>query len=56
MYMVPYVVILGRPYIRALPKISAVAGHDLTISCPAAGYPISSIKWERGEGCYLFFV
>lgn len=37
------------PYIRNMPLISAVAGKALTIKCPAAGYPIDSVIWEKGE-------
>ncbi|GAB6033034.1 Down syndrome cell adhesion molecule-like protein 1, variant 2 [Chamberlinius hualienensis] len=40
--------VYGRPFIRALPKISAVAGQDVIINCPVTGYPIASITWERG--------
>ena len=43
----------GLPYIRVMPKITAVAGSDLTIKCPVAGYPIESIIWERGD--HIFF-
>lgn len=32
-----------------MPSISAVAGKSLTIKCPAAGYPIDSIVWEKGN-------
>jgi hypothetical protein len=39
----------GLPYIRVMPKITAVAGSDLVIKCPVAGYPVESIIWERGE-------
>ncbi|PSN42210.1 hypothetical protein C0J52_11247 [Blattella germanica] len=39
--------VYGLPYIRIMPKITAVAGSDLTIKCPVAGYPIESIVWER---------
>nr|XP_024219520.1 Down syndrome cell adhesion molecule-like protein Dscam2 [Halyomorpha halys] len=37
----------GSPFIRLMPKITAVAGNDLVIKCPVAGYPIESITWER---------
>lgn len=37
------------PYIRPMPSISAVAGKSLTLKCPAAGYPIDSIVWEKGK-------
>lgn len=35
-----------------MPKIIGVAGSDLIIKCPAAGYPIEAITWER-EGQVL---
>lgn len=28
-------------------KITGVAGSDLTVKCPVAGYPIDKIHWER---------
>ncbi|XP_046662354.1 Down syndrome cell adhesion molecule-like protein Dscam2 isoform X5 [Homalodisca vitripennis] len=39
--------VYGLPYIREMPKITAVAGSDLVIKCPVAGYPIESIVWEQ---------
>ncbi|XP_073994425.1 cell adhesion molecule Dscam2-like isoform X3 [Rhodnius prolixus] len=39
--------VYGLPYIRPMPNISAVAGEPLYISCPAAGYPIDQISWEK---------
>ncbi|XP_069361354.1 cell adhesion molecule Dscam1 isoform X3 [Maniola hyperantus] len=39
--------VYGLPYIREMPKVTAVAGSDLNIKCPVAGYPIESITWER---------
>ncbi len=41
--------LLGMPHIRPMPSISAVAGKSLTLKCPAAGYPIDNIVWEKGE-------
>ncbi|XP_049544462.1 Down syndrome cell adhesion molecule-like protein Dscam2 isoform X1 [Anopheles darlingi] len=40
--------IYGLPYIRLIPKVTAVAGHTLYLKCPVAGYPIEEIHWERG--------
>ena len=37
----------GLPYIRLIPKVTAVAGETLRLKCPVAGYPIEEIKWER---------
>ncbi|XP_063226995.1 cell adhesion molecule Dscam2 [Bacillus rossius redtenbacheri] len=39
--------VYGLPYIRVMPKITAISGTDLVIKCPVAGYPIESITWER---------
>lgn len=39
----------GLPYIRPMEKKAIVAGENLIVTCPVAGYPIESIVWERGE-------
>ncbi|CAG9123879.1 unnamed protein product [Plutella xylostella] len=39
--------VYGLPFIREMPKVTAVAGSDLVIKCPVAGYPIETITWER---------
>ncbi|XP_055378995.1 cell adhesion molecule Dscam2 isoform X4 [Condylostylus longicornis] len=39
--------IYGLPYIRLIPKVTAVAGETLYLKCPVAGYPIEEIHWER---------
>lgn len=38
----------GLPYIRLIPKVTAVSGETLNLKCPVAGYPIEEIHWERG--------
>ncbi|KAF5279124.1 hypothetical protein FQA39_LY05802 [Lamprigera yunnana] len=40
--------IYGMPYIRLIPKVTAVAGETLQLKCPVAGFPIEEIHWERG--------
>ncbi|XP_025829144.1 Down syndrome cell adhesion molecule-like protein Dscam2 isoform X2 [Agrilus planipennis] len=40
--------VYGMPYIRLIPKVTAVAGETLQLKCPVAGYPIEEIHWERG--------
>lgn len=40
--------VYGVPFIREMPIIQAVAGKQLHVKCPVAGYPIESINWERG--------
>ncbi|KAF4527934.1 hypothetical protein B566_EDAN012827, partial [Ephemera danica] len=39
--------IYGLPIVRKMPPISAVAGEPLILTCPAAGYPLDSITWEK---------
>uniref|UniRef100_A0A8D9ERR1 Down syndrome cell adhesion molecule-like protein Dscam2 n=1 Tax=Cacopsylla melanoneura TaxID=428564 RepID=A0A8D9ERR1_9HEMI len=40
--------IYGLPYVRLIPKVTAIAGESLSIKCPVAGYPIEEIHWEKG--------
>lgn len=44
-----YFLISGLPYVRPMSAVSAVAGKQLYIKCPVAGYPIESIVWEKGK-------
>ncbi|XP_047544932.1 Down syndrome cell adhesion molecule-like protein Dscam2 [Vanessa atalanta] len=39
--------IYGPPSIRPMSTVRAVAGENLTLHCPYAGYPISSVSWWR---------
>ncbi|KAG8230368.1 hypothetical protein J437_LFUL011494 [Ladona fulva] len=39
--------VYGLPMVRKMPSISAVAGETLYVTCPAAGYPIAGITWEK---------
>ena len=41
--------IYGLPYVRSMSPISAVAGKDLVVKCPVAGYPIDTVIWEKGN-------
>lgn len=41
--------IYGMPYVRPMAPMSAVAGKSLQIKCPAAGYPIDTIVFEKGR-------
>lgn len=40
--------VYGVPFIREMPSVQVVAGKQLYVKCPVAGYPIESINWERG--------
>lgn len=50
----------GLPFIRVMPRVTAVAGSNLIIKCPVAGYPIESVIWEQGKFfsmfIFLFFI
>ncbi|XP_034229993.1 Down syndrome cell adhesion molecule-like protein Dscam2 isoform X12 [Thrips palmi] len=39
--------VYGVPFIRPMDKRAIVSGETLFVTCPAAGYPIKSITWER---------
>ncbi|XP_038065482.1 Down syndrome cell adhesion molecule homolog isoform X2 [Patiria miniata] len=39
--------VIGPPYVRPLPNITAVADRDLTVHCRVVGYPIQSITWSK---------
>lgn len=41
--------VYGLPFVRQMEKKAIVAGENLFVTCPVAGYPIESIVWERGE-------
>ncbi|XP_064480163.1 cell adhesion molecule Dscam1-like [Ornithodoros turicata] len=38
----------GPPFVRPMKNMSVLAGTTLTVSCPAAGHPISEIVWYKG--------
>ncbi|KAK3855319.1 hypothetical protein Pcinc_038269, partial [Petrolisthes cinctipes] len=37
----------GAAYVRPMSVVTAVAGEQLTVHCPAAGYPLAKITWTR---------
>ncbi|XP_047472730.1 Down syndrome cell adhesion molecule-like protein Dscam2 isoform X28 [Penaeus chinensis] len=39
--------VYGLPYIRPMDKAAVVAGENMVVHCPVAGYPIDSIVWEK---------
>ncbi|CAG0885273.1 unnamed protein product [Cyprideis torosa] len=41
--------VFGAPIIRPMADRKVVAGETLVVHCPAAGYPIESIMWERAN-------
>jgi len=52
-----FVLLAGLPYVRPMPPIPAVAGQQLVVKCPVAGYPIDTIIWDKGKSrhhhCFL---
>ncbi|GIX83876.1 hypothetical protein CEXT_205831 [Caerostris extrusa] len=38
----------GPPFVRPMKNQTIVAGETMKIRCPAGGYPIHRISWERG--------
>ena len=41
--------VYGKPTIRRMSNMTAVAGDRFSITCPVGGYPIDVIIWERGN-------
>ncbi|XP_064112208.1 cell adhesion molecule Dscam2-like isoform X2 [Macrobrachium nipponense] len=39
--------VYGPAYVRPMSIVTAVAGEQLFIACPAAGYPLEQITWTR---------
>lgn len=34
-------------------KAAVVAGENMVVHCPVAGYPIDSIVWEKSKYCFM---
>ncbi|KAK8389761.1 hypothetical protein O3P69_009037 [Scylla paramamosain] len=39
--------VYGPPFVRAMPNVTAVAGEDVRLWCPAGGYPVPAVSWRR---------
>lgn len=39
----------GPPFVREMKNVSVLAAETMTLICPAGGWPIDSITWEKGE-------
>jgi hypothetical protein len=39
--------VFGAPFVRKMDSMKVVAGQSMFVTCPVAGYPISSIAWEK---------
>ena len=38
----------GAPFVQKMEPMKVVAGKSMFVTCPVAGWPISSIHWEKG--------
>lgn len=41
--------IIGPPYIKPMPNVTALSSQNSHIYCPYSGYPIKSISWIRSK-------
>ena len=41
--------IKGAPFVQKMEPMKVVAGKTMYVTCPVAGWPISSIAWEKGN-------
>ena len=41
--------IKGAPFVQKMEPMKVVAGKSMFVTCPVAGWPISSIAWEKGK-------
>ncbi|XP_072143985.1 cell adhesion molecule Dscam1-like [Dermacentor andersoni] len=39
--------VLGRPMVRPMANVTALAGRTMRLHCAVAGYPIQSIVWQK---------
>ncbi|RWS17533.1 dscam:-like isoform D [Dinothrombium tinctorium] len=39
--------VYGKPFIRPMPDVKAVAGRALVVRCPYSGYPIEHLSWLK---------
>jgi hypothetical protein len=39
---------VGSPFVRSVPVVKAVEGQTIYIECPASGYPINKLTWQKG--------
>ena len=46
---VAILIVLGPPFVRTVPVIKAVEGQTIYIECPASGYPINKLAWQKGK-------
>lgn len=47
--------VYGAPFIHPLSNISIIRGDKLSIDCPVSGYPVTGIKWRKGQLPFVHF-
>ena len=43
----------GAPFVQKMEPMKVVAGKSMFVTCPVAGWPISSINWEKGMFLFI---
>ncbi|KAK7015884.1 hypothetical protein SK128_009426, partial [Halocaridina rubra] len=41
--------VYGPPFVRAMPNVTAIAGENVHLFCPAGGFPAPAITWRRNR-------
>ncbi|XP_076350077.1 cell adhesion molecule Dscam1-like isoform X2 [Tachypleus tridentatus] len=39
--------VIGPPVVRKMPNMTVLSSHSFTVQCPAGGYPLTFITWEK---------
>ena len=39
----------GPPHVRQIPPVKAIEGQTVLVACPASGYPLETILWQKGK-------
>lgn len=45
--------VYGPPVVWPLANKTVQAGHEFALGCHYSGYPITSIKWAKGNVCFI---
>ena len=44
-----FVFFAGPPHVRQIPPVKAIEGQTVLVACPASGYPLETILWQKGK-------
>lgn len=48
-YFYSLCVFAGPPHVRQIPPVKAIEGQTVLVACPASGYPLETILWQKGK-------